>query len=184
MRNIILAIALFLSLPVTAADVYKYTDEKGIVHYTDKPPSKNAKPANLPPLHTYSPAPMGGLSAPTPSTPGAAEVAPIKYELRITSPEPDQTNRDASGNLAVTVVVTPDLPDGYTLVYYADDQANGEPRTTTSATLSGLARGQHSIVVALIDKTGAEVTRSAAVAVNLRQPTVKAPVAAPRPAPR
>ncbi|MDM4771803.1 DUF4124 domain-containing protein [Solimonas sp. SE-A11] len=193
MRKLALLIALVLPLPL-AAQVYKYTDEKGVVHYTDKAPAKGAKPANLPPLHTYAPvsAPEGseaGGSTPAGAKPKAkAESAAVAgdFELRIVSPVQNQTARDASGTLAVSVEVSPGIPDGYRLVYYVDGSPNGEPTVSTSTTLSGVERGEHNLTVGLLDPEGKEVAQSAPVTVYLRQPTVKNPVGTrpPRPAPR
>lgn len=188
MRKLALLIVLALPLPL-AAQVYKFTDEKGVVHYTDKPPSKGAKPANLPPLHTYKPL-AGPENSEGGSVPSADTAKPAAaaggFELRIVSPVQNQTNRDASGNLTVSVEVSPGIPDGYQLVYYVNGAANGEPTVSTSTTLSGVERGEHSISVGLQDPDGVEVARSAAVTVFLRQPTVKNPVGTrpPRPAPR
>jgi hypothetical protein len=197
MRKLALLIVLALPLPL-AAQVYKYTDEKGVIHYTDKPPSKGAKPASLPPLHTYKPlAPpeadgsgsssVTGGEAPAPAYGDKGPAAAGDFTVTIVSPVPDQTNRDASGKLAVSAKVSPDMPDGYSLVYYVDGGRQGEPTVSASTTLTDLERGQHSISAGLLDPEGKEVARSAPVTVFLRQPTVKNPVGSrppPRPAPR
>src|SRR5690242_19267107 len=39
--------------PAPTNQVYKWVDEKGVIHYTDKPPTQNATPAKLPPLQTF-----------------------------------------------------------------------------------------------------------------------------------
>ena len=186
MRKLALLIVLALPLPL-AAQVYKYTDEKGQVHYTDKPPTKGAKPANLPPLHTYKPLEASGASeagGPATAEPAKPAAAAGGFEVRIVSPVADQTNRDASGTLQVSVAVSPALPDGYMLAYYVDGAMNGDPTPSTSATLSEVERGQHSISAAVLDPDGVEVARSAPVTVFLRQPTVKNPVGTRRPPPR
>ena len=46
-----LATLLFLSLaPALADNVFRWADEKGVVHYTSKPLEQNSKPAALPPI--------------------------------------------------------------------------------------------------------------------------------------
>ncbi|PPE73414.1 hypothetical protein C3942_14200 [Solimonas fluminis] len=195
MRELALLIVLALPLPL-AAQVYKYTDEKGVIHYTDKAPGKGAKPVTLPPLHTYKPlAPpesegaaasgAGGNDASAPPADKGRAAGGGDFTVSIVSPVPDQTNRDASGNLAVSVKVSPEMPEGYTLAYYVDGSPSGEPTASASTTLSGIDRGQHSISVGLQDPDGNEVARSAPVTVYLRQPTIKRVTPAPpRPAPR
>jgi len=47
--SIVLAalLALMLSVPLQAQSVYKWTDEKGVVHYSDQPPPDQAKAERL-----------------------------------------------------------------------------------------------------------------------------------------
>lgn len=171
MRTACLILLLTLAAPATA-EVYRYVDEHGVVHYTDKPPSKDAKPASLPPLQTF---PAGRL--PEPETPAEPEPGPPpKLAVRIDAPAPDQTFRDPSGTVVVAASVKPALPGGYGLIYYVDGAAaTAEPVQTTGFTLSGLERGEHRIAVAVVDAEGHEVARSPTVAVHLKPPSVRRP---------
>lgn len=178
MHKFCLLIALLVALPVSA-EVYKYTDEKGVVHYSDKPPGKGAKPANLPPLHTYSPLP----STPPPDSAAASPAAAAgNFSLRLIAPEPDQTYRDAMGTVGISVAVTPEIPSGYGLIYFVDGApVSGPPVGATSFTAAGIERGQHTVEVTLVDGDGHEVARSAAVTIHLKQPIARAPAAPPKP---
>ncbi|MCE7893648.1 MAG: DUF4124 domain-containing protein, partial [Sorangiineae bacterium PRO1] len=42
MRRLLLPIVLMLALPAFAGQVYKWTDAKGTVHYSDAPPPQGA----------------------------------------------------------------------------------------------------------------------------------------------
>jgi hypothetical protein len=58
---------LAIGLPA-AADVYKWVDEAGEVHYSDQPPPPNAKVKE----HVKAPAPAAGAPAAAPAQPGNA----------------------------------------------------------------------------------------------------------------
>jgi len=168
--------ALWLLPLAAAAEIYKYVDDNGVTHYTDKPPIKGAKPAALPPLQTI---PSSESVQSTTSTP-AEKKPPIDYVLAIASPAPEQTFRDTTGEVSVSVSVQPALADGYGLMYYVDGKAaTAEPVGSTGFSLSGLERGAHAIAVALVDPDGEEVAR-AGVNVHLKPPTVKPQVVVPR----
>ena len=156
------------------------------MHYTDKPPSKNAKPANLPPLHTYAPPPAPARSeAAAPDTSKADQPANARYQVKVTSPVHESTVRDATSEIGISVDVVPSMPSDYSLVYFVDGAARTDKTGSTATLVTGLERGQHSIQVALYNGRGVEVARSPSVTVYMHQPAVKRPAAAPpRPAPR
>ncbi|HUP91754.1 MAG TPA: DUF4124 domain-containing protein [Solimonas sp.] len=176
MRALMLCLLLLAALPA-AAEVYRYTDEKGVIHYTDKPPSKDAKPAKLPPLQSIP----GGMPASPPasavaSAPAATATA-TRFSVNITSPTPDETLRDPSSPVSIAVSVMPGLVGGYGLIYYVDGEPrNSSPVGDTSMSVSGLERGEHLLAVAIVDNAGREVARSPAVVVHLKQPSLPAPV--------
>lgn len=184
MRKLFFLIALFLSLPL-AAQVYKYTDEKGVIHYTDKPPSKNAKPANLPQLHTYEALPPATTATGDSTSPAPADQPKAgRYELKISSPAPDTTFQDSTSEVTVSVNVLPSMPDNHSLVYLVDGSPRTDKTGDTSTLVTGLERGEHSLQVALYNERGVEVARSPVVKVFMHQPTVQKKKAPPRPAPR
>lgn len=152
------------------AEVYKWVDEKGVIHYTDQPPAKDAQPAQLPPLQTY----RGEAVPPAGNVATAPVVAPLPLEVKILSPAPEQTFRgDAEGQVSVSVAVSPALLEGQQLVYYLNGAAQGEPNPGTSYTFTGVQRGAHSIAVALLDKSGQEIARSAPITVHMKPPIIK-----------
>jgi len=49
--KLVIVLSLFTApLTAQADNVYRWVDKDGLVHYTSKPPTKDAKPADLPPL--------------------------------------------------------------------------------------------------------------------------------------
>jgi hypothetical protein len=171
MRKFALALLMFcVVLHAQEKDkVYRYTDSKGIIHYTDKPPAKDAKPVELPPLQTFPSTGTVNLSAPT---------APVKvaqqFTLAITSPTADNTFRDADEAIAIVVSVTPSMPLGYGMTFTSDGAPLHEGvLQQTSFSVAGLERGSHTITATLSDPQGQAVA-SSSVTVHIKQPQARA----------
>lgn len=178
MRATLLALTLVSLCALGADPVYRWTDDKGVVHYTDKPPSKDAKPAQLPPLQTV-PTYKAPKAAAAPAKP--AGPPPSQFSVAIVSPTPDQTVLDLNGNLKVAVNVMPGLVKGFGLTYYVDGAAqNARPLPETTFQANGVGNGSHTIVVAMVDAAGKEVARSPEIRVNLQHP-LTAPLPTPVP---
>lgn len=159
---------LLLSLPLSlAAQVYRYVDEKGVVHYSDKAPSKDAKPIVLPKLQTVPAlAPVAPSSEPSPSAP-----VPGSYKVAMTSPVPEQTYRDPGTPVTVAASVTPEPAEGDALMFYVDGvPAGSASRGSNGITLNGLERGEHSVAAVVVDAEGRELARSAPVRFHLLLP--------------
>jgi len=174
MRTLIAVTLACLSSAALAADVYRWTDDKGVVHYSDKPQTPADKPAELPHLQTYnhssSPPPSAPL-ADTPAKPAKAEAA-AGGAFAITSPAPDETIRDAEGKF--TVAVSGTLQPGEGVIYYLDGSAeNQEPTPSTAFLYARVERGEHSVSAALIGADGHELERTPAVAIHVKPPIAK-----------
>lgn len=159
---------LLTTLPtlVMAAQVYRYTDDKGVVHYTDKPPSKDATPTSLPPIQTFK-------STATPKEIQAIEKKAVakNFSLSIESPTPDQNYREPDPNVVVSVRVMPGLVGGHGLLYFVDGKLQNEaPSSSTQYTVGGLERGSHTIEVSLVNAAREEQARTA-VTVHVKQPS-------------
>jgi len=172
MRKLIPLLLLLTALPA-AADVYRWVDADGVVHYSDNPPSPDAKPTALPKLQSFNPqALMNGqsLSGETP----AAHPESSGYRPQITSPAADETIRDNVTQITVSVAAPP--PNrGDLLVYYIDGSRYGGPTAATSMTIDNVERGTHSVAVAAVDRQGHEYSRSPTVTFYMKQPIVQRP---------
>lgn len=175
MRSLLALILLVTSLAAVAADpVYRWVDKDGVIHYGAQPPSKDAKPAALPEIQTYSsrttnkPLPVAPQDLASP--PAAAAIK----QVRILSPVQDEIFRDAQGAVGVSVAVLPALPAGAGVIYYLDGAAtNAKPIASTSTTLNGVERGEHSVVAAIVDASGRELIRSQAVTFHSKPPSLR-----------
>ncbi len=176
MRKAFVCSVLLASLPAVAG-VYRWTDDKGVVHYSDAPPSPTAKPAELPQLQTFSSKsltkgePVGGSVGTSPDNTAPessnASSAAGRDKPVIISPENQATLRDTSGQITVSVTA----PNGASLVYYLDGAAQNSPPTpSTSFLIENVERGSHTLEVAVVGDGGKEISRSEKVTVYYMPP--------------
>jgi hypothetical protein len=159
--------------PTRNGEVYKWVDENGVVHYTDKPPSETVKPAKLPPLQTYRQGTAPDLTkfdrAGTPARPAAASAAP---QIQVVTPANDETFHGGDRTVPVAVVLTPALGAGQRLIYMLDGKTAGSSSGTSYA-FTDVDRGTHTASVAVVDADGQELTRSSGVTFHVIQPALK-----------
>lgn len=173
-RALLLA-GLLLSGPALAADVYRSVGPNGEVVYTDEPPSKGAKPVQLPPIQVVEPyvSPAAPVTVPSingvPAEPApAASAAASPLSATIVSPTAKQRVRSADGRLPVTVSLGQLLPEGYGLRYLLDGSAQSDtPTRNLNFTLEKVGPGEHVISVVTVDARGNEVGRAAPVIVQV-----------------
>lgn len=182
MNRLFLLVLLGLApLAVQAGDVYKYVDDRGVVHYTDKPPA-GVKKADLPELQTYSSEPSsstdqysaGSSSADTGPVLLPPEAAALGFysSVKITSPAPDETFHTADAQVTVAASVQPGLQSaqGHHLVFYVDGIVR--PTDQSSIVLQGVERGSHTVSAAVLDAGGRVLTQSPPVSFHMLPPTV------------
>ncbi|HEY1075474.1 MAG TPA: DUF4124 domain-containing protein [Fontimonas sp.] len=161
MIRCLVLLALLLAGPALADEVYKQVQPDGSIRYTDKPPSKGAKPAKLPPL-------SGTIGAGA-SSPGArvfyteeALREAARFAVSIESPTPGQEFRIGADRAVAAANVMPGLVTGFGLMYYLDGAAMTQaPVDKLSVLMPLMAAGPHKVSVAVLDARGREVARSA-----------------------
>ncbi|WP_411886932.1 DUF4124 domain-containing protein [Hydrocarboniphaga effusa] len=157
-----------------AAEVYRWTDANGVVHYGDKAPDAKAKPAQLPQLQVIpgtpaaaAPGKPAGASDPTAEPAPAAE----KPRLSIAAPQPEQVIRDTSRQLSVRVDLQSPLPEGAGLIYYLDGVAqNAQPTQERGQIIGNVDRGSHLVDVGVVDRNGKPLVRTPPVIVHVMPP--------------
>jgi len=87
-------------------------------------------------------------------------------EVRVVSPEADETIHSNSGSIRVVVQ---DVPSGLQLQPALDGEAMSEPLADSVFYLNGVARGTHELTVRLLDASGREVMRTAPVTFHVWQ---------------
>ncbi|MCK4951034.1 MAG: DUF4124 domain-containing protein [Gammaproteobacteria bacterium] len=134
------------------AEVYRSVDESGNIIFTDKP-HKNSEKVDLPGLTTYESPPYKEIKAEKIKKPITKFTS--YSEFKILSPASKDTIRNADGDVAVNLLVTPELQVklGHRIVLYVD----GSKVTSTTVTrykLTNVDRGSHTLSAQIVDSNG------------------------------
>jgi len=168
---------MFLPLPGDASSqIYRTTDAKGNVIFTDVPPadSRTAEESviELPPVNTFPP--EGGAEGRSDGrVPWIVEDGELPEAgfvpytaLEILAPAHDSSFRDNSGNVSITVGIEPGLSAEHSLRLLMD----GKPvalNASTSFQLENVDRGTHTLMVEVVTPEGQSLQQSAPVSFHL-----------------
>jgi hypothetical protein len=158
-----------------AAKVYKWVDEKGVVHYSDQPHA-NAEALDVKSAQTYQS--TGVASTPSRSVSASAQTSGAYQLCAIARPENDEVflNTDT---VSTSMRLNPALRQGDRITFTLDGKGV-QSGASTSATLK-VDRGSHSLAVVVADSEGKAVCTTPSVTFHVRQPSRQAPNAANRP---
>ena len=170
MRLLITCLLCALALPA-AAQIYKYTDERGNTVFTNQPPQgQDAETVELPPTNT--------VEAQQPTTtppPQASEEQRQPYtRLGITGVPDDGALRANNGTFSVGVDIEPRLRPGHQLRLLLDGQPYGQPGNVPQLQLVNVDRGEHSLAVEVL-AGGRQVQQSPAVTFTVQRISVNSP---------
>jgi hypothetical protein len=149
---------------VVFAEAYRWVDENGVVHYSDRP-HPGAEQVQLPesePRRRPTPraAPAARSAAVSNTKESAAQPnTPVSYEsLEVASPAAEETLWNIEGVLNVTLDLQPALQQGHQVRVYFD----GRPQMVegTSFQLNEVFRGAHNIQAEVLDQSGKLMIRS------------------------
>ena len=167
-RPIFVLLAL-LAATAVFAEAYMWTDEEGVVHYSDRP-EPGATIIDLGERSHSRPQPTT-TSTPTTAPESSEQTAPGYTSIQITSPGPEETLWNIEATLNVSLVLTPALMPGHQVRAYFD----GTPQIVsgTSFQLDEVYRGVHNLQVEVIDANGKLMIRSLPNRFYVQQNTVR-----------
>lgn len=185
MKTLFLLLAFLFSVSVSA-EVYKWVDEGGKVHYGDRPDassnatrlpgfevSRPSSPVAPPPKEPAPPAEPDGTTPGVYSFPelfgDRSAQAPANYTIRITTPLQDATVRDNQGIIPVAFTTTPMPDEDFSYQMYLDGEPWFQPFFSQQVYLSNVNRGSHSIQVRLMNSEGSVVGESGSVTFHLHR---------------
>jgi hypothetical protein len=168
-----------LAATATAATVYKWVDENGVVHYSDQPHA-DAKKVQVEAAQTYKSAEATAVAVPAgTSTPAAS--APTYQGCAIAQPTADQMLLNAD-SLTIIVRTDPTLYPGDKVYLSMDGQPlNNGAATGAQYVLSPVDRGTHTLQAVVRNSDGGLMCQTPGVTFNARQPSVLAPANPQRP---
>jgi len=156
-RSIFILLGL-LATSGALAQAYTWTDENGVVHYSDRP-EPGAKRIVLPEYKSGSRSQTVQRTTETGQEGAAEPVAPFQYEsLEVAAPAPEETLWNIEGQLNVSLALSPALQPGHQVRVYFD----GTPQIVAGANfrLDEVYRGVHNIQAEVLDETGKLMIRS------------------------
>jgi hypothetical protein len=142
---------------LAAAQAYKWVDEDGVVHYSDRP-QPGAEVLELPRQRPPSSVPAPRSAPPPAAAETPEEPSPGYDSLEISNPGPEVTLWNIEGTLNVTLNLQPALKPGHQVRAHFD----GEPRSVsgTSFQIEEVYRGVHNLQIEILDETGKMLIRS------------------------
>ena len=172
---IALAVVLTFSLAVQAGTIYRTTDARGNVVFTDNP-DRGGEPVELAPVTVVPAARGGGSSEARPSSSGpiaaASPGAPfMPYDrFRILSPRHEQAFPVATaGNVAVELGIEPALREEHRVRLLVDGAVSQTAMHTEAFMLANMPPGEHVLQAELLDGSGEVRHRSSPVTIHLQR---------------
>ncbi len=163
-----LGIALGMPLPA-GAEIYKWTDAEGNVHFSDEAP-KGAKKLELKPLPVMN-LPMPERHADLGKTAAELEKEKQGYSvLAVTKPAHDAKLDATDGQLSVTASLEPDLRKGHMLQVWVDGQKAGPADTATALSARDLQEGERKLKVVVLNAQGEPLQSSAEIRIFVQKP--------------
>jgi hypothetical protein len=162
-----------------AATVYKWTDEDGVVHYSDQP-HENAQKVELKAPQTYS-APKTLAPAKSSAVGNGKASKPVSAYQSCTVSEPlnDQVYMNTSTVTAGVSLMPTTRPGDQVVVTLDGQRVPGVPANGGQFTISPVDRGTHSIQLVVQDSQGRAVCQSPSVTFHIHQASLQAPNSGP-----
>ncbi len=165
-------LVLLINLPVEA-QIYRWVDSSGQVHFSDQP-RKGAEKVDLPPVQTYSPPETkdNNNEAKKEDSDKEDESTSASYSIKIVQPVAESTLRNNQGLVPVVVELDPQLreTDEIQLVY--DGKPMGKPQNTPTFTLTNVYRGSHTVAVQVLSEDGTVINESEPVTFFMHRPRI------------
>ena len=167
MRRIYFVFCLLIIVLPVQAQIYKWTDSSGNVHFSDKPHPGSEK-IELPSVQTYSSPVIPTSNAAPPITSEANS-----YEkVTIVQPEDQVTIRNTEGYVSVVCEVEPSLKSEDKVQLLFDGSVLGSPQSALVFALKSIDRGSHTIAVQVVDSEGKVLATSAATTIFMQPPRI------------
>ncbi|AWB66534.1 DUF4124 domain-containing protein [Saccharobesus litoralis] len=164
----------FLLLTLTscacfASKVYVYRNSEGVLVFSDTPQNNNAEEIKLNTKPTIIPREKTDILNPRSS---ASNNPVVEYNIELIQPSAESTIRDNTGSVYVSGRVSPALPANHQIQFILDGVPQGEPVGRTTQILRNVFRGEHTIQMQLLDKTGKVIASSKVITFYVHRNTV------------
>ena len=162
-----------VSAGAVAAEVWRWVDENGVTHFSDRP-HPGAEQVELAPAQTFTAPALPPPRRPAPRE--AAEPAPAYSRVTIVSPAAGEMLWNIGGELTVQVALEPQLISGHELRMFLDgNRVEGVPQGPVQFTIGEVWRGEHTLRAAIFDSGGRELASSEAITFYVQQTSIQNP---------
>lgn len=172
MNKLTLVGSLMFCVCVSYAQIFKWTDSNGVVHFSDHP-HDGAKVIKMPVTQTFSPPTIPTLnnSAAEHNDKGTSKAGTYTH-IAVTQPLNEATIRNNKGYLIVVAQLQPELSPGdlYQLLFDGTPIGDGQPNPAFQ--LNGINRGSHTLAVQVINKQGDVLITSDNITFFMHRPFV------------
>jgi hypothetical protein len=169
-RTILILLGL-LAAAVAFADTWTWTDEEGVVHYSDRP-HPGATRISIDEPNTSASLAANRRSDATDQNGEEEAEGPFRYEsFEIASPAAEETLWNIEGVLNVSLSLSPGLQPGHQVRVYFD----GTPQIVggTSFQIQEVYRGVHNLQAEVLDETGTLMIRTRTNRFYVQQTSVR-----------
>lgn len=182
MRMLFALFASLLILPVSAAEIYRYTDAQGNTVFTNQPPTNvESQEVKLPPANTVQSPPADTY----PASSGSDRAGKAAYRHLALNSLPDaEAIRANNGSFSVQIDIEPALVPGHQLQLLLDGEPHGNASTSTRLQVTNADRGEHSLAVAVLSAGGKVLQQSDTLSFTVQRVNVNtSPALRPKPVP-
>jgi hypothetical protein len=160
MKILITIVSLLFTLNASA-ELFKWVDQDGVIHYSDKRPADTAQQQEL----------SGHLARLRKKKEEAKEDNQNIYEeFSVTQPQKDSVVRDADSNVDIVIQINPPLTEKHFLQIYLDGLEVGEKTKFTNLTLKEVKKGIHRLQGKIIDENAQVISTTEEVTFQFRKP--------------
>ena len=165
--------ASLLAGPLPAAEIVRWVDKDGVVHFSDRPQDAGQPGAEKVELLE---APKPGSVAPARTAPADTAPKPVTYTgCEISSPAPEQVFQNVR-SVSVSLNIMPSLqPDHRIVVSVNGARVPGWPPSSSGYVLNDLPRGSYTVTAQVLDGRGTVVCTSSPLVFHVRQPSMLSP---------
>lgn len=171
MAALVAATLAIAALPA-AAGTYKWVDENGKVHYSDKP-VEGAEEVKLPELPTYD-TPKVPERKPVDEEGLENEPKAFSYrEVGFISPKHEQVFWNTGGKVPIQLDVQPALRPGDQVKVFVDGELRAGPGSSLGFTLDEMYRGTYSIRAVIENPDGEQLAAAGPVTFFVKQTSIQ-----------
>lgn len=179
MRTALLILALLAAPAFASQSVWKWVDDQGVTHYSDRPVQGAQRVEISVGSRADSVQDTPSSTSSANRTPTPAQVTSYR-EFEIWKPGDNDSVVNTGGVVDVRMRIDPVLQPGHSLYLYLDGRLVEDfPAGALEGSLKDVPRGLHSLLAVIHDRAGKRVQETPVVRFNVRQESVAQPPVGP-----